>query len=141
MSVASTELHPIEARLRILIVDDHQMIRKALRTILELYPRFEVCGEAQDGAKAVEQAQKLRPDVVVLNVNMPVMNGFDAARSIKTTLPESSIVILSSDADQHLVDEAQRIGVGAYVAKTRAGDGLAGAIEAAVLAKDFVLIK
>jgi len=81
----------------------------------------------------------LKPDVVVLNVNMPVLNGFEAAREIKAALPQSAIVILSQHADKHFVEEAKKLGVRAYVAKTKAGEALIKAIEAAVLGKDFVL--
>jgi DNA-binding NarL/FixJ family response regulator len=128
-------------RVRILIADDHPVIRKRVRSILENHPRFEVCGEAHDGAKAVEEARRLKPDVVVLNVTMPVLNGFVAAREIKTNLPESAIVILSSSADERFVKEAKRVGARAYVAKTRAGEALVNAIEAAMLGGDFVLIE
>ncbi len=102
---------------------------------------FEVCGEAVDGANAIGEAERLKPDVVVLNVTMPVLNGFEAAREIKKKLPKSAIVILSSNADQRFVEEARKIGVRAYVAKTKAAEALVKAIEAAVLGEDFVLIK
>jgi DNA-binding NarL/FixJ family response regulator len=130
-----------EPPIRILIADDHPVIRKAVRSILELTPAFEVCGEVPDGAKAIEEAQKLKPDVVLLNVNMPVMGGLQAARRIKDVLPGLAIVVLSSDADQRLVDEAKKIGVRAYIAKTKAGEELVRTIEAAVKSGDFVLVR
>ena len=77
--------------MRILIADDHPVIRRAVRAALEEHPRFEICGEAEDGAKAIEEAQRLKPDVIVLNVTMPVLNGFEAAREIQSSLPESTI--------------------------------------------------
>jgi len=82
----------------------------------------------------------LKPDVVVLNVTMPILNGFQAAREIKKIMPESAIVILSLDADQRFVEEVKKIGVKAYIAKTRAGEALIKAVEAAVLGEDFVLV-
>ena len=112
-----------------------------VRSTLQQHPKFEVCGEAADGAQAVEEAKKLKPDVVVLNVSMPVLNGFEAAREIRATLPKSAIVILSSHADERFVREAKEIGVRAYVAKTKAGEALVQAVEAAVLGEDFVLVK
>ena len=127
-------------RLRILIADDHALIRRTVRAALERHPRFEVCAEATDGAQAIEEAQKLKPDVVVLNVTMPVLNGFQAARKIRSILPETAIVILSSDADERFIQEAKKIGAKAYVAKTRAGQDLIKAIEAAVAGGDFVLM-
>jgi DNA-binding NarL/FixJ family response regulator len=140
MSSTAIQREPFDQRVRILIADDHAVIRKQVRSILEAYPRFEVCGEAPDGAKAIWEAQRLRPDVVVLNVEMPVLNGFDAAREIKAKLPESAIVILSLNADRHLVEEAKKIGARAYVAKTRAGVALVEAIEEAMIGGDFVLV-
>ena len=123
---------------RILIVDDQPMILKRVRSILAEQTDFEVCGEACDGAKALEEAQRLKPDVVILNVSMPVMNGFAAARLIKTKLPGTGIVILSSEADKHFVAEAKKIGASAYVIKTRADDSLVKAIEDAVIGRDFI---
>jgi len=91
--------------------------------------------------QAIDEAQKLKPDVVVLNVTMPILNGFEAAREIKARLPETAIVILSASADARFVEEARRIGARAYVAKTKAGEALVKAIEAAVLGRDFVLME
>jgi DNA-binding NarL/FixJ family response regulator len=123
---------------RILIVDDQPMILKRVRSILEQHPDFEICGEAYDGAQAIEEAQRLAPDVVILNVSMPVMNGFAAARLIKAKLPSTAIVILSSEADKHFVAEAKKIGASAYVTKTKADDSLVEAIEAAVIGSEFI---
>ena len=94
----------------------------------------------EDGAKAVEEALRLKPDVVVLNVSMPVLSGFEAAREIKAKLPESAIVILSSNADKHFVEEAKRRGARAYVAKTKIGEALIKAIADSVESGDFVLV-
>jgi DNA-binding NarL/FixJ family response regulator len=126
--------------LRILLVDDQPMILKRVRSILAEQPDFEVCGEAYDGAQAIEEAQRLKPDVVVLNVSMPVMDGFAAARVIKARLATTGVVILSSDADKHFVAEAKKIGANAYVIKTKADDSLVKAIEAAVSGGEFVLV-
>jgi two-component system nitrate/nitrite response regulator NarL len=128
-------------KLRILIADDHPVIRRMVRSTLQDHPDFEVCGEAMDGGEAVEAAKKLKPDVVILNITMPVLNGFEAAREIKTTLPESAIVILSANADRRFVEEAKKIGVQAYVAKTKAGEALVEAVETAAKGGDFFLIE
>jgi two-component system response regulator NreC len=82
-----------DRRLRILVADDHPVIRKSVRQLLESHFRFEVCGEARDGAEAVAEALRLKPDVVVLNITMPVLDGIAAAREITVKLPESAIVI------------------------------------------------
>lgn len=133
--------NPIDQRLRILIADDHPLIRKQVRLILEHgYGRFEVCGEAYDGADAIAKAHKLKPDVVVLNLSMPVLNGLEAARQIKSDVPGTAIIILSSNADKYFVAEAKKAGAHGFVAKSRAAHALVDAIEAAVIGGDFVLV-
>ena len=87
--------------------------------MLQSQAHIEVCGEASDGAQAIREAEKLTPDVIVLNINMPVLNGFEAAREIKTILPKAAIVILSQNADRQFVEDAKKIGVQAYVAKSK----------------------
>ena len=140
MAHTGTQAKPTDRRLRILIADDHPVIRKRVRSILEEHPRFEVCGEAVDGANAIEIAQRLKPDVIVLNVTMPVLSGLEAGRAIKAQLPESAIVILSASADERFVEEARKIGARAYIAKSKAGEALIKSIEAAILGGDFVLV-
>ncbi|MHB8539881.1 MAG: response regulator [Candidatus Acidiferrales bacterium] len=143
----STQLHrPIgvliaNRPIRVLIADDQLLIRKMVRATLQQHPQIEVCGEVQNGAEAIEEALRLKPDVVILNVNMPVLNGFDAAREIRTKLPETGIVILSSNADHHFVEEAKKIGIRAYVDKTKAGEALVKAVEAAVKDEDFYVVQ
>ena len=137
---ARPQLRPADRKLRILIADDHPLIRQSVRTFLEEDPRFEVCGEATDGAGAIEETERLKPDVVVLNVVMPVLNGFEAAKAIKAKVPESVIVILSSEADERFVSHARRVGARAYVSKSRVGDALIKAIEAALQGGEFVFV-
>ena len=131
---------PDRRPLRILVADDHPIVRQTVRRLLNSHPRFEVCGEAHDGAEAIDEAQRLKPDVVVMNIAMPVMNGIEAAREINAKLPELAIVILSSHADKHFIEQAMKSGARAYVAKTKAGEALVRAIEAAVTDGDFVLV-
>jgi DNA-binding NarL/FixJ family response regulator len=140
MSAAGSQLEPNIRGLRILIADDHPIVRKHVRRILEEQPSFSVCGEAYDGVEAIEEAQRLKPDVVVLNVSMPILNGLDAGRKIKTVLPETAIVILSSHADRHFIEEAKKIGARAYVAKSKAAEALVTAIERAITEGEFVVI-
>src|SRR4051812_32726538 len=102
-------------RLRVLVADDHPIIRKRVKAVLANSPRFDVCAEAENGAQAIEEALRVKPDIVVLNVTMPVLGGFEAAREIRAKLPESAIVILSSHADKHFIEEAKKVGARAYV--------------------------
>jgi two-component system nitrate/nitrite response regulator NarL len=140
-SPTGIKVKEIDRRVRIFIADDHPVIRMRVRSTLERHPHFEVCGEAQDGAKAIEEAKKLKPDVIVLDVSMPVLNGFEAAREITPILPTTAIVILSSSTDRAFIEEAKKVGARAYVAKSRAGEELVKAIEAAVIGGDFVLME
>ena len=123
-----------------LLADDHPLIRRMVRSTLQQHEHLEVVGEAEDGTQTVEQAKKAKPDVVVLNITMPHLNGFQAAREIKKHLPQSAIVILSTHADEYFVEEAKNIGVRAYIAKSRVGDALVKAVEAAVKGEDFVVL-
>ncbi len=127
--------------IRVVVADDHPVIRRMVRSVLEQHPHFEVCGEAENGAEAIEEVKRVKPDVVVLNVTMPLINGFQAAREIKTHVPETAIVILSSHADKHFIAEAREIGVRAYVPKSKIGEALIKALQAAVKGDDFVVLK
>jgi DNA-binding NarL/FixJ family response regulator len=95
---------------RILIADDHPLIRKIAKSTLNDEPHFQVIGEAQNGLEAVQKTEELKPDVVVLNITMPVLDGFEAARRIRQRLPKTAVVILSSDMDQRFINEAKRVG-------------------------------
>jgi DNA-binding NarL/FixJ family response regulator len=116
---------------RILIVDDHAMLREAIRLLLESRREFHVCGEAEDGVQAIEKAAELKPDVVVLDIGMPKMDGFEAARKIKVVSPRSQIVILSSHKDNQFLEEARKVGAISYVPKEDAERELIDAVKAA----------
>ena len=123
--------------MRILLADDHEAIRKRVRSILVSHRGFEVCGEAADGREAIEKAQVFKPDLIILDITMPLTNGLDAARTIKRILPETPIVILSMHKSRQLVKEAQEIGVQGYVIKEEASQDLIEAAEAALHERTF----
>jgi DNA-binding NarL/FixJ family response regulator len=131
---------PIGRTIRIVIADDHPLIRTMIRSTLE-EQHFEVCSDAEDGARAIEEAEKHEPDAVVLYVTIPHVDSLAAARAIRAKLPQTAIVMLPANTDRHFVEEAKKIGVQAYVAKTKAGQALVTAIESAVAGGDFVLMK
>jgi DNA-binding NarL/FixJ family response regulator len=130
-----------KVRIRVVVADDHPIVRGMVCSALQKHPQFEVCGEAKNGAEAIEEVKRIRPDVVVLNVTMPLVNGFQAAREIKKQIPETAIVILSSHADRYFVAEAKKVGVGAYVPKSKIGQALVEALEAAVKGDDFIVLE
>ena len=115
--------------LRILIADDHAMIREGLRSSLEARAGWIICAEAITGRQAVEQALKLRPDVVILDISMPELNGLEAARQIHQALPNTEILILSMHESEELVREVLAAGARGYLLKTDAGRLLVQAVE------------
>lgn len=123
--------------IRILLADDHVVMRRGLRLLLESQPDFCVVGEASDGRQAVEQAQALKPDVVVLDVAMPNLGGIEAADRINASLPQTSIVILSMHSDESYVLRALKAGVKGYLLKDSAEGDLVDAIKAVHQAKAF----
>ncbi len=116
--------------LRILIADDQEAIRKRVRSILVSKSDFEVCAEAANGKEAVDKAQELKPDLVILDITMPVLNGLEAARMIRRNSPDMPIVILSVHKSGQLIKEAKEIGVQGYVTKEEAAQTLIKAADA-----------
>jgi DNA-binding NarL/FixJ family response regulator len=114
---------------RILVVDDSVLIRRMLRTLLEQQPDWTVCGEAENGCDGIDTAQKLQPDVIVIDLVMPVMNGIDAARVIKRLMPSTPIVMFTTFADRHIKDAALAAGVYQVVDKAEGAPGLVGSIK------------
>ncbi len=115
--------------LRILIVDDHEALRAGVRTVLENHG-FEVCGEADNGQEAMSRALQLRPDLVILDITMPVLDGFSAAREIHKRLPGVGILLLSMHESASMVNVAKSSGAQGYVAKSEGIARLLKAVDA-----------
>jgi two-component system, NarL family, response regulator NreC len=124
-------------KLRILLADDHIVMRSGLRALLERQPNLEVVGETENGRQAVEFAESLKPDVVVMDVGMPVLNGIEATKMIVTTHPTTAVVILSMHADESYVMRALKAGARGYLLKDSAPADLLGAIQAVSQNKSF----
>jgi DNA-binding NarL/FixJ family response regulator len=115
---------------RILIADDHHVVRSGLKTVLQAQPGFEVIGEASNGQEAVETAIKLKPDVVILDYSMPVRNGVEATREIRTRLPRTEVLIFTMHDSQEVIEDILAAGARGYLLKADANDHLITAVQA-----------
>ena len=116
--------------MRILVADDHGIVRAGIRLLLERQPGLEVVAEASDGIEAVEQALAQRPDLCILDVGMPRMTGLQAAREIRSHLPDARVLMLSMHDDERYLFEALKAGASGYVLKREADQDLVGAVRA-----------
>jgi DNA-binding NarL/FixJ family response regulator len=115
---------------RILLVDDHPIVRQGLKTLLQGHSGWEVIGEASDGAEAVEKAKDLNPDVMVLDVTMPRMNGLEACRLLRQECPELEILFVTQHDSPQMMREALEAGARGYVVKSNAARDLLAAVDA-----------
>ena len=123
-------------RPRVLLADDHQMLLDALKGLLE--PTYEVVGLVTDGRALLKAAEKLRPDIIVLDIAMPQLNGLQAGRQLKQSMPTVKLIYMTMNEDPYLVGEAFRAGASAYLLKQAAGLELNGAIQRVLKGGSFV---
>lgn len=124
-------------KIRILLADDHTVIRLGLKLLLERQADFQVVGEAEDGRKAMQLAESLQPDVIVMDVAMPNLNGIEATRQITTALPKVAVVVLSMHSDESYVMRALKAGAKGYLLKDSAEADLIQAIRTVVTGKSY----
>jgi len=118
---------------RILLVDDHQLWRVTVRSILEGTRKFRIVGEASDGMEAIEKASTLLPDLVLLDIGLPKLNGIEAAKRIRQSSPESKIIYLTQEQDSDIRSAALATGAEAYVVKSKASCELLHTIESVIV--------
>jgi two-component system response regulator NreC len=123
--------------IRILIADDHDIVRAGVRLLIEKQPGWEVCGEAASGREAVALAEKYQPDVAVLDITMPELNGLEAARQIKRRMPQVEVVMLTAHDNEDLVHQVFDVGARSYILKTEAAKHLVPAVRSAYAHKPF----
>jgi len=115
--------------LRILVVDDHSVVRRGVRTLLESHEGWEVCGEATTGRDAVEQSRRLRPDVVVMDLSLPELNGLDATRQVLKDGPGIEVLVLTMHRSEELARDVLQAGARGYVLKSDASENLITAVD------------
>lgn len=116
--------------LRILVADDHEAVRKGVCVILSSREDIEVCGEAANGQEAIDKAHELKPDLIILDITMPVFSGIDAAEVIRQSMPHVPILLLSMHDSMQIIEQAKRIGVRGFVSKSEAATTLLLAVDA-----------
>jgi DNA-binding NarL/FixJ family response regulator len=123
--------------LRILIADDHEVVRDGMRALIEREPGWEVCGIATNGQEAVDSAKKLKPEVVVLDMTMPELDGLAALRQIKQALPDTEVVMFSAHHSEDVIEQLFDAGAKSYIQKSDAGRHLVTAIKSLAEHKPF----
>ena len=122
----------------VLVVDDHEPFRRFVDSTLEIRPEIQIVGYSSDGADAVYRAEKLEPQLIILDIGLPTLNGIEAARKIRKVVPESKIIFLTHEVSAEAIHEAFKLGAMGYVVKSRAGSDLLHAIEAVLSGKQFL---
>jgi DNA-binding NarL/FixJ family response regulator len=123
--------------MQILIADDHEIVRRGVRSILESRSDLKICGEATNGKEAVEKASELRPDLVILDHSMPVMSGMAAASEIRQLLPDVPIIMLSMHDGKPLIDALRLIGARGFVPKAECSAKLLEGVDAVLRGETF----
>ena len=125
-------------KIRILLADDHAILREGIRALLEDYADFSIVGEADDGRKAVERTGQLQPDVVLMDIGMPVLNGLQATRQIKHDYPHVHVLALTMHDSEEYVSQMLAAGASGYVIKCAASDELVQAIRAVAAGQNYI---
>jgi DNA-binding NarL/FixJ family response regulator len=125
-------------RVRVLVADDHAIVRRGLRALVGSQPDWDVCAEASNGREAVEMVEQLAPDVAIVDIGMPVLNGLETTRKIVQTYPRTQVLILTMHQSDEVVREVLRAGARGYVLKSDADQHLIAAIETLLQHKPFL---
>jgi two-component system response regulator NreC len=124
--------------IRVLLADDHTIVRQGLKALLDAEPDIEVVGEAADGWETIQQAEELKPDVVLMDITMPRLNGLEATRRLKRLLPQVKTLVLTVHTNEEYVREILRAGAAGYILKEAAVDELVSAVHAVARGDSFL---
>ncbi len=126
------------SNIRVLLAEDHTIVRKGLRSLLDAEANIEVVGEADDGRQAIQKAQQFQPDVVLMDITMPVLNGLEATRQIKKLLPQIRVLVLTVHTSEEYIFQILQAGAAGYVVKQAAVEELIAAITAVSQGNAFI---
>jgi DNA-binding NarL/FixJ family response regulator len=128
----------VGASVRVLVVDDYEPFRRFVRSTLQKRPEFQIIGEASDGLEAVQKAEEMKPDLILLDIGLPTLNGIEVSRRISTIVPNATILVVSQDNDADVARAVLSDGASGYVVKLDANRELLPAVEAVLLGGQFV---
>ena len=128
----------VVSTVRVLVVENFEPFRQFVCAALRKKPDLQVVGEVSDGLEAVQSAVELKPDLILLDIGLPTMNGIEAARQIRELVPECKIIFLSQESSADIMQEALSLGARGYVVKAKAESDLLGAVETVISGKKFV---
>jgi len=132
------EGHMAGSAIRVLLADDYEPLRRFVSSTLDKLPQLQLIGEASDGLTAVEKAQELRAELILLDISLPKLNGFEVARRIRKDIPQLKIIFFSENRSFDIAEEALRMGADGYIVKSNAGTELVAALEAVLQGKQYV---
>lgn len=124
--------------MQVLIVDDSEIFRRSLRTIVDTFSEWHVCGEAKNADEGLRIAEKFRPEAILMDISMPGMNGLEALQHLRSTAPDSKVLILSLHESKHIADCVMDAGADGYVVKGRADSDLLEALNTVIRGETFV---
>jgi DNA-binding NarL/FixJ family response regulator len=136
--LVANDNHRSAPAVRVLVVEDFDQFRRLICSMLGRMPGLQIVGEASDGLEAVREAEKLQPDVILLDIGLPTLNGMEAARQIRALSPQSKIIFVTQESDPGIVEGALNLGAKGYVVKIQAATDLPAALDAALDGRRFV---
>jgi two-component system response regulator NreC len=125
-------------KIKVILADDHTIVRKGLRSLLDIEKNIKVIGEAENGRETIKKVALLKPDVVIMDIAMPLLNGLEATRKIKKNFPHIKVLVLSVHADEEYIFQALKAGASGYLLKNAAPNELVSAVEAAYSDESFL---